>query len=724
MLKKLLKKISLLLPLILLYILFISPNHVFADYVDNIKIPYDGYVPPSGYIPPGVITPNFYQNGDISDMTMGRFSNTQYNISYPYGGPSENVMYSNFSLTLNNSAPQYSSIVDKNHNITSQSFSYNVGTPNVKAGAANRYIEFRVKASPDLEQDISSITIKPNYSSPTDPGPIIEHRYENLVGSTVGSWNPSLNSGGSFYDNDPNHGKVFISNSYLGFGFGGSADITIHLKTPEEGKKEGKMAKFMNENSKIYTYSASNTLYPAIDPNIDSSIKAYHPVYEALRIFTPKELNRNNNYNHQILEEEMKDPYIKKITDEYNKLIHDIPNKFPKPKFTQDQINDYINRITKERDDGINTITNEAHAMEKSGNYDNSIFNDFKNTANSTINKMKSETLDENLIQIKSVPDLDFGNRFIPDTDKKYNLIKPTEVSIRDVNYSTWNLNLSIGKLTSKDGNPLTASYTMNNTEYRTNESMPYYSYNNNSKDINDTINIRKYPYDKDNVRMNLPYSTLPGDYNGVATWNLSYTPVNSGDDSGGGSGGDSGGSSNDYQQGYEDGQTAGQSTGKADADSNSRNYNENGNGNQDYNQGYKDGYSKSYNDAYNAEKAYNQGYKDGQTHGHSDAQNNDPYNSKTDNTDPNYEQGYKNGYNQGYNSVNKSDNNSKLYKLGYRTGLDNGEEDAKGNRPYNDSAGYVPYQDYVNGFKAGYRKGYSMYSNSDGLSSVSSNGY
>ncbi|TPR39091.1 hypothetical protein DY037_01340 [Apilactobacillus micheneri] len=663
MLKKLLKKISLLLPLILLYILFISPNHVFADYVDNIKIPYDGYVPPDGYIAPGVRTPNFYQNGDISDMTMGRFSNTQYNISYPYGGPSENVMYSNFSLTLNNSAPQYNSIMDKdNNNIISQSFSYNVGTPNVKAGAANRYIEFRVKASPDLEQDISSITIKPNYSSPTSPDSIIEHKYENLVGSTVGNWNPSLNSGGSFYDNDPNHGKVFISNSYLGFGFGGSANITIHLKKPEEGK----MAKFMNSNSKIYTYSASNTLYPDVDPKIDSSIRAYHPVYEALRIFTPKELNRNNNYNHQILEDEMKDPYIKKIKDEYNKLFHHIPNKFPKPKFTQDQINDYINRITKERDDGINIITNEAHAMEKSGNYDNSIFNDFENTADDTIKKMDGENLEpipKNLIQIKSVPDLDFGNRFIPDTDKKYNLIKPTEVSIRDVNYPTWNLNLSIGKLTSKDGNPLNASYTMNNTEYRTNESMPYYSYNNNSKDINDTINIHKDPYDKDNVRMNLPYSTLPGDYNGVATWNLSYTPTNSGGDSGGSSSGDSGGSSNDYQQGYKDGQN----TGVADANGN-MNYNDKGSGNQSYNQGYKAGYSKSYN----ARKSYNQGYADGQAKGQSDGSSAGnlgvPSGWHYDDSGGNngnleyskgYKAGYSNGYSNGYNNGYNSSSNS-----------------------------------------------------------------
>lgn len=274
-------------------------------------------------------------------MTAGRFSNTQYNISYPFNG--SNPSYSNFQLNLTNTTPVYFSSTN-NGNLTSQSFSYNVGTPNKDKGAASRYIEFRVKASKNLESSISSIDIHPDSGSHSDPGCSRNKKYKKMVQPTVGSWDPSLNSSGSFTDVDGN--KVFIANSWLGNGFGGSATINIHLKR----------AKFIDNNSTISTYSASNTL----NPILSSYITAYHPVYEALRIFRAPQLNPNNDYNKQVLEDEMKDPYIKEIIDHYNSLVNQIPNKFPKPKYGQEEIDNYIKQLQDIRDKGINDIKSAA----------------------------------------------------------------------------------------------------------------------------------------------------------------------------------------------------------------------------------------------------------------------------------------------------------------------------------------------------------------------------
>ncbi|WP_140925337.1 hypothetical protein [Apilactobacillus micheneri] len=485
-------------------------NITFADDVKQIKVG-------SGS---GLGTKNFFYNGSELNLTKSRFSDSQYNIAYPF---IPNYIYKKYEPNIISTVPKYNSNDD---NGLSQSLTYTIGSDN-SYGGAERYMEFRVKASKDLEGSIQNISISTNKESfpsiilDSYIPPLDNNKYNKIVSPTVNTsqWKPELKKGGnSGTFNDSDNTKVFIANKYIADSNGGTATINIKLKG----------AKFLNNDSKIYTYVASNSLYPG---GANYSL-AYHPVYEALRIFGSDQLNPNNDYNKKVLEDEMKDPYIKEIEDHYNSIINEIPSKFPVPPYNQDSINDYKKRLTEDKDKGIADITNATHAMEASGNYDDAIFDYFKNTASSTINKMNNEEKPgklpprpNNLLQINSVPNLEFGTHLIWHNDMTYDLSSVTNVSITDINYKKWNLDLSISDLNS-DNNILNNSYVMNGKKYSSNEIMPYYSYNEDKSDAHSNINITKKPDEYDNIHMNVPYDNMKGDYHGVAHWQLTSSPI------------------------------------------------------------------------------------------------------------------------------------------------------------------------------------------------------
>lgn len=289
-----------------------------------------------------------------------------------------------------------------------------------------------------------------------------------------------------------------------------------------------------------------------------------------------------------------------------------------------------------------------------------------------------------NLIKFVQVPKLEFGTYFITNNNRMYELANDTTVIVKDINYKKWQLNLSIGDLTNGDGNKLNANYIMNNTSYNTKDEIPYYSYNNSNNNIDETINITKKP--NDNIKMYFPSKNESGDYNGTATWNLVFTPVNnnSGSDSGYNENDEPSTYSGDKLKSYLNGRLAGRNdgfnTGKQDA-SNGENYKQSYNDSHDgvdkiykvYKQGYKSGYSDGYSDGYYYNNSdYNDNYSDGYYWGTQDGRSNNSknylsgYNGYYASLDGYIRQtGYKNGYDEGYDSgykQNSNDNTSSGY--------------------------------------------------------------
>ncbi|WP_157945068.1 WxL domain-containing protein [Apilactobacillus quenuiae] len=480
--------IYLIIPIIILYLMFFTTAS--AD---------DTYSSPDGYTnsSPLIVSENAgnlssqkpFASADAgdavpSDLTSMRFSETPYDIIY-------HSIYKMNPNDIQFSLPNFSS--SSNYNI----LNYNIGVP-IKSGGLERYTEFRVKTSNDLQNAISSLKVTPTgLSKAKNISSSVQNDYQNS-GLNIPGYNLGSEPSTPYFDSD--NSKVYLSSMYLGNAHGGQGNISLRLNPV-----------FISKSSKIYTYMFSNTLYKI----------QYQPTFEVLRILDYDALN-GDQHNSYVLGQKQNDANSK-ISQSQQNIINKIQN-LDSNLYSDDIKQTFINAANNIADNGRGDVNKLVNDTNNSKNYTNGVLDQINNKVAAIIDSLNNIINSYSLFKIISVPDFNFGQVSISSTNNIISLPSNTNAIIRSINSNNgWNLNLSISDLINDQNNqPLHADYLMNGNSYSPNDTIPYYNVSNSN---NGDFSISKSP--ADNLQIKIPAgSARIGTYSGTATWTLKNDPL------------------------------------------------------------------------------------------------------------------------------------------------------------------------------------------------------
>lgn len=352
---------------------------------------------------------------------------------------------------------------------------YQYGYPMTRGGA-ERFLEYRVKFSKDLEKIVSGISIDPvgAKADPRPPNSKKKYNFENRVGQ------------------DSDGYKVFSSGVYLGSGYnGGDANIYITLSRS-----------FIPQNTFISSYMISST----------EVTRPVYPSFEAVRILQYSQFGKQ--YNEALLKSE-KDQNIDKLKKTYDDLIKKINDSSLSQK-TKEAVSSDIKDILGKAVQKINSETQ----------FENKTLQSIETIADVAIDNMNDAYGNLSEFTITSLPNLNFGVQLIQSKKTIYEtvddqVIKGLLVVMNATTPSNINVNLSISDLKSKT-HTLSAMYALGNKLYKPNTAFAFISGTQRSGEFtlkrqsSEGVKLIVYP---ENVHAET--------YTGTATWSISKGPSN-----------------------------------------------------------------------------------------------------------------------------------------------------------------------------------------------------
>lgn len=351
---------------------------------------------------------------------------------------------------------------------------YQYGYPITKGGA-ERYLEYRVKFSRELEDLVSGISITP-VGAKADPKPSKDkqkYNFENRIRQ------------------DSDGHKVFSSGVYLGSGYnGGDANIYITLKRS-----------FIPQEAFIASYMVSST----------EVRRPVYPSFEAVRILQYE--NFGQLYNEELLKTE-KEEDITRLKRASESLINKI-NGSGLSQNLKATANHQIESIVNDTIEQVNSQTA----------FENSTLEVIENLVDTAIFNMTN--LFDNLseVTITSLPHLDFGVQFIRSRESIYETIDDQVVEgllvlMNASATSSLSISLSISEFQSEN-HTLKTMYMMGEQAYAPNTTFTFVS---GSQKRSGKFAIIKKP--SEGVKLIVyPDNLYAKSYTATATWSITNGP-------------------------------------------------------------------------------------------------------------------------------------------------------------------------------------------------------